>query len=74
MKVNLLLLAIITTTLAYTVPAFGQWPLHMEGVPLLYDGSPDLAAPSPMTLDGYRLYFAINMVTYFVTPYKCNHY
>ena len=39
------LMALSSSTLA-------QWPLHMEGIPLLPDGSPDFDASTPRTLDG----------------------
>jgi len=49
-------LAIITALIGFyafaSTPASAQWPLHMDGVPLLADGTPDLNAPTPRTLDG----------------------
>lgn len=36
-----------------SLPASAQWSLHMEGVPLLPDGTPDMNAPAPRTLDGH---------------------
>lgn len=40
------------TFLALSSSSTAQWPLHMEGVPMLSDGSPDFNAPTPRTLDG----------------------
>lgn len=33
--------------------AHAQWAIHMDGVPLLEDGSPDFEAPAQQTLDGH---------------------
>ena len=43
---------LLSVQACFATTAFAQWPLHMEGVPMLPDGTPDLNAPAPRMLDG----------------------
>jgi len=53
MKYILSAVAILITTCMFTsISAFAQWPIRLDGVPLLADGTPDLNAPTPRTSDG----------------------
>lgn len=47
-----ILLMTFITSLSLSPSVLAQWPTHMDGVPLRADGSPDLDAPAPRTLDG----------------------
>ena len=53
MKLDLKYVLFIIAVLAISTPAFTQWSLYMDGVPLLADKSPDFNAPAPTALDGY---------------------
>ncbi len=53
MKLKLLSISFFAsvTLLAFSSSVLAQWPLHLEGVPLFPDGSPDFNASTPRTLD-----------------------
>tara|TARA_R110002096_G_scaffold85769_8_gene197331 strand:+ start:25062 stop:25928 length:867 start_codon:yes stop_codon:yes gene_type:complete len=51
-RTSFLFYVILALQACFSTAALAQWPLHMDGVPLLPDGTPDLNAPAPRTLDG----------------------
>ena len=53
MKRYFSIIILFITALLTTMPVFGQWPYYIPpGTPLLADGSVDLGAPAPRTVDG----------------------
>ncbi len=53
MKLKSLFIAFCASVslIAISSSVLAQWPLHMESIPMLPDGSPDFNAPTPRTLD-----------------------
>ncbi len=52
MKIKISYSSVALILILFSVPLFAQWPIRLNGVPLLADGTPDLNAPTPRTSNG----------------------